>query len=137
MKGWSGVSPRGPSKASSITWGVNLLTSNGIAVLPRTCFSMRLNSQMTYSFLPRSSSDLVEPFEVLSWHESSIAHWSGSDFRVSAQFVGRLRSRSLHLGTYEEHYLSCSLAANRGFWMFLSIKEQCELLSRPSSFDAY
>src|SRR5262245_37891878 len=30
---------------------------------------MRLNSQMTYSFLPRSTNDLVEPFEVLSWHE--------------------------------------------------------------------
>src|SRR5262249_1633851 len=65
MKGWSSVSPRGPSTASSITWGVNLLTSGGIAVLPRTCFSMRLNSQMTYGFLPRSTNDLVEPFEAL------------------------------------------------------------------------
>ena len=35
-----------------------------IAVLPRTCFSMRLKSQMAYNFLPRSTSDLAELFEV-------------------------------------------------------------------------
>ena len=44
--------------------GVNLLRSSGIAVLRRMRFSMRLKSQMAYNFLPRSTSDLAELFEV-------------------------------------------------------------------------
>ena len=63
-EGLIGRFTEGPFRVLSITWGVNLLTSNGIAVLPRTRFSMRLKSQMAHNFLPRSTSDLVEPLEI-------------------------------------------------------------------------